>query len=70
MKTAIAMALLVASVAPAAALTTKYTSELEPYTTATKAATLTEKEVSLALAYISSNRSENEKRVFIRHLVK
>ena len=70
MKTAFAIALLVASVSSASALTTKYTSELEPYTTATKAAALSEDDVRLALTFISSNRPENEKRAFIRHLVK
>ena len=70
MKTAFAIVLLVASVSSASALTTKYTSELEPYTTAGKAATLSEEQVRLALNFISSNRSENEKRTFIRYLVK
>ena len=70
MKTALAIAILVASVSSASALTTKYTSELEPYTTATKAASLSEDEVRLALTFISQNRSESEKRAFVRHLVK
>ena len=70
MKTAFALVLLVASVSSASALTTKYTSELEPYTTASKAAALSEDKVRLALTVLSSNRPEREKRAFIRHLVK
>ena len=70
MKLAFALVLLVASVSSASALTTKYTSELEPYTTASKAAALSEDKVRLALTVLSSNRPEREKRAFIRHLVK
>ena len=70
MKTAFALVLLVASVSSASALTTKYTSELEPYTTASKAAALSEDKVRLALTVLSSDRPEREKRAFIRHLVK
>ena len=68
MKAILAIVVLVASVSSATALTTKYTSELEPYTSAGKVATLSEDEVRLALNYIAGNRSEGEKRAFIRRL--
>ena len=70
MKALFAIALLAASTTSATALTTKYTSELEPYTTATKAAALSEDDVRLALNFISGNRSESEKRAFVRRLGK
>ena len=70
MKALVALVVLVASVSSAAALTTKYTSELEPYATAQETAALTEEEVSLALTYISGDRADHEKRAFIRRLVK
>ncbi len=70
MKVLIALAALVASVTSASALTTKYTSELEPFSSPHETATLTEEEIGLALSYISSDRADHEKRAFIRRLVK
>ena len=61
---------LVVPVAPALALTSKYTSELEPYASTAKVASLSEYEVKLALSYISGNRTDSEKRAFIRKLAK
>ena len=68
MKTVLALFVLAASATSAAALTTKYTSELEPFSTAAEAASLSEDQVSLALNYIASDRSDGEKRAFIRRL--
>ena len=70
MKAFIAFFVLVASVSSASALTTKYTSELEPYSSAGETATLTEDEVRQALTFISGDRADHEKRAFIRRLVK
>ena len=70
MKAFVALFVLVASVSSASALTTKYTSELEPFSSALETATLTEEEVGLALTYISGDRADHEKRAFIRRLVK
>ena len=61
---------LVVPVTPALALTSKYTSELEPYASTAKVASLSEYEVKLALSYISGNRTDSEKRAFIRKLAK
>ena len=61
---------LVVPVAPALALTSKYTSELEPYASTAKVATLSEYQVKLALNYIKGDRTDAEKRAFIRTLAK
>ena len=70
MKAIIALVMIAASATSASALTSKYTSELEHYTSASKAAKLSEADVKLALTVISSDRSESEKRAYIRSLVK
>ncbi len=70
MKALVTLIALVASVSTASALTSKYTSELEPYATTAKVAKLTEYDVKLALSFISGNRTDGEKRAFIRTLAK
>ena len=70
MKVLVTLVALVASVSSASALTTQYTSELEPYSNTRDVANLSEEDVRLALDFISTNRSEGEKRAFIRELAK
>ncbi len=70
MKAILAITVLVATASSASALTTKYTSELEPFSSAAEAAALTEDQVSLALTFIAGDRSDGEKRSFIRRLAK
>jgi hypothetical protein len=68
MKALVTLIALIASVSSASALTSKYTSELEPYASTSKVAKLTEYDVKLALSFISGNRTAAEKRAFIRTL--
>ncbi len=70
MKVLVTLVALVATVSSASALTTQYTSELEPYSNTRDVANLSEEDVRLALDFISTNRSEGEKRAFIRELAK
>lgn len=70
MKFFLSLLALAVTTSSAKALTTQYTSDLEPYSNARAVAKLTDEEARLALVFIAGNSSEAQKRAFLRALVK
>ncbi|MCV6591386.1 MAG: hypothetical protein OIF48_00420 [Silicimonas sp.] len=70
MKALLPLLALAVMTSPAMALTTQYTSDLEPYSTARVVAKLTDEEARQAQIFIAGDSSEAEKRAFLRALAK